>query len=66
MAAKKKTIDEAAPLAVENQVVVQKIELPAARKPGRIVGEGGRRARADGSAAQRSQGPLGTRRSPQP
>lgn len=40
MAAKKKTIDEVAPLAVENAVVVQKIELPAARKPGRIVGEG--------------------------
>jgi electron transfer flavoprotein beta subunit len=40
MAAKKKTIDEVAPLAVENALVVQKVELPAARKPGRIVGEG--------------------------
>ncbi len=40
MAAKKKTIDETKPVDVESSVKVLKVELPAARKAGRIVGEG--------------------------
>ena len=40
MGAKAKPIAEEAPERVENQMVVLKVELPAARKAGRIVGEG--------------------------
>jgi electron transfer flavoprotein beta subunit len=40
MGAKTKPIAEEAPEAVENQMVVVKVELPPARKAGRIVGEG--------------------------
>ena len=40
MAAKKKPIEETPCEAVESQVLVEKIELPAARKEGRIVGKG--------------------------
>jgi electron transfer flavoprotein beta subunit len=40
MAAKSKPISEEAPEAVEAQAVVVKVELPATRKAGRIVGEG--------------------------
>jgi electron transfer flavoprotein beta subunit len=40
MAAKKKTIAEVAPAAEPNVINVLKIELPPARKEGRIVGEG--------------------------
>lgn len=40
MAAKSKTIAEEAPLAVDTQTLVVKVELPPSRKAGRIVGEG--------------------------
>lgn len=40
MAAKSKPISEEAPEAVDAQAVVVKVELPPARKAGRIVGEG--------------------------
>ncbi|MBM3987374.1 MAG: electron transfer flavoprotein subunit beta/FixA family protein [Planctomycetes bacterium] len=40
MAAKKKTIDETKPVDIESAVKVLKVELPAARKAGRIVGQG--------------------------
>jgi len=40
MSAKTKPIAEEAPESVENQMVVLKVELPPARKAGRIVGEG--------------------------
>jgi electron transfer flavoprotein beta subunit len=40
MAAKKKPLDEADAAAVENQAQVSQLALPAARKEGRIVGEG--------------------------
>ena len=40
MAAKKKTIDEVAPADEPNVLDVVKLELPAARRAGRIVGEG--------------------------
>lgn len=40
MAVKSKPIPEEAPEQVANQVVIAKVELPAPRKAGRIVGEG--------------------------
>ncbi len=40
MAAKKKPIEEAPCEAIANQAIVEKLELPAARKEGRIVGKG--------------------------
>jgi electron transfer flavoprotein beta subunit len=40
MAVKSKPIPEEAPENVPNQVIVHKVELPPARKAGRIVGEG--------------------------
>ena len=40
MAAKSKPIAEEAPEAVEDQTVVLRVELPPARKAGRIVGQG--------------------------
>ena len=40
MAAKKKPLEEVACDAADNHVVVEKVELPAARKEGRIIGEG--------------------------
>jgi electron transfer flavoprotein beta subunit len=40
MAAKKKALDEAPCEAIENQALVTQVELPPARKEGRIVGEG--------------------------
>lgn len=40
MAAKKKPLEEVAPEAVESQSQVVNVELPPARKEGRIVGEG--------------------------
>jgi electron transfer flavoprotein beta subunit len=40
MAVKTKPIAEEAPEGVQNQTVVVKVEMPPARKPGRIVGEG--------------------------
>lgn len=40
MAVKSKPIPEEAPESVPNQLVVHKVELPPARKAGRIVGEG--------------------------
>jgi hypothetical protein len=40
MGAKSKSIAEEAPENVPNQSVVLKVEMPPARKAGRIVGEG--------------------------
>jgi electron transfer flavoprotein beta subunit len=40
MAAKKKPLEEAEAAAVENQATVVQLALPAARKAGRIVGQG--------------------------
>jgi electron transfer flavoprotein beta subunit len=40
MAAKKKPIEEAPCETIENQMVVERIELPPARKEGRILGKG--------------------------
>jgi len=40
MAAKKKPIEEAPCELIENQAVVERIDLPAARKEGRILGKG--------------------------
>lgn len=40
MAAKKKPLEEVSPEVPENQMKVAKVELPAPRKEGRIVGEG--------------------------